>query len=290
MKTLGYTKGSNKGLVCIISMTLLLALALLADMLFVPQAAASPNQATFYSSASDGYLESGGYGYSTVHGASSGSVLTVGDTLYVGQVEPIESYFWIYRSALFFDTSSLPDDATISSAVLSLYGSQDSSIVDFEITAVDGSVLHEPLVGADYGALRNQTVSGGAFDTSGFSVSGYNDIPLNETGMGWISKTAITKLGLRSSRDIAPTEPHWDERVDVYTFEKGGGYQPKLVVTYTIPVGGEIYPVGGKVYPVNKISLLIPWLGLVLAILVTDILLVGRRAFRSKYMSQNELM
>jgi len=74
---------------------------------------------------------------------------------------------------------------------------------------VNGTGLGDPLVDTDYGYLGSQNVSGGAFDTIGFNISGYNDIPLNEKGMGWISKTGTTKLGLRSSRDsdaIAPTD------------------------------------------------------------------------------------
>jgi len=215
---------------------LALALALLAGMPFVPQAAASPGQETFYSTVDDGFIFAAGNSYSAVHGALWGNVLDLNNYLNVGQaLSPHATWFEVQRGALFFDTSSLPDDATISSAVLSLYGKAKYGTVDFLITVVDGSVLHEPLVGADYGALRDQVVSGGTFHTSGFNTGGYNDIPLNETGIGWISKTGITKLGLRSSRDIAAIAPSTLEFVTVYPSEEGEGYRPKLVVTYTTP-------------------------------------------------------
>jgi hypothetical protein len=188
---------------------------------------------------------------------------------------PEEGLYSIFRGALFFDTSSLPDDATITSATLSLYGYSDSSETDFDITVVDGSVLNEPLESADYGDLRSQTVSGGAFDTAGFSASGYNDIPLNETGMGWISKTGITKFGLRSSRDIAATEPTGDEFVNVCASEKGEGYQPKLVVTYATPT--PIVGVGGEAHVVNKLSLLAPWIGVCVALIAGASLFLRRR-------------
>ena len=71
--------------------------------------------------------------------------------------------------------------------------------------------------------------------TSGFSTIGYNDIPLNAAGMGWISKTEMTKFGLRSSRDITPTVPSGFEFVYVYSNEEGDGYRPMLVVTYGYP-------------------------------------------------------
>jgi len=250
-----------------------LALALLAGIPFMPQAAASPDQATFYSSASDGYLEAIGTNYSAVHDSSAGS-LGAPEALFVGQIGPNVFYdFRIARCALSFNTSSLPDDACITSATLSLYGYYDWSHTNFLITVVDGSLLHETLVPDDYRTLKDQTVSGGSFDTTDFNFIGYNDIPLNETGMGWISKTGITKFGLRSSRDIAPTVPTGWEEVQIMPSEAAHGIGPKLVVTYTTPVGGEAYRI-------DKTSVLAPWSGLALiAILATGaaVLAVRRR-------------
>jgi len=225
--------------VCLL-LALALALALLAAIPFMPQAAASPDEATFYSTVDDGFIFAAGNSYSAVHQAPSGTLRCGEPQLCVGQVEQliIPPSFNILRGALFFDTSSLPDDATINSAVLSLDGTSDNRSADFDITMVDGSGLNQPLQDTDYGYLGSQNVSGGSFNTSGFSTLGYNDIPLNETGLGWISKTGITKLGLRSSRDIAaiaPTTPK-HECVEVWASEEGEGYQPKLVVTYTPPL------------------------------------------------------
>jgi hypothetical protein len=122
----------------------------------------------------------------------------------------------------------------ITSATLSLRGHFDDSTTDFDITVVDGSLLNDPLVAGDYGDLLTQTTSGGVFNTAGFLVGTYNDIPLNAVGMGWISKTGMTKLGLRSSRDITATVPSDLEQVGVYPSESAGGvgYRPMLVVSY----------------------------------------------------------
>lgn len=252
-----------------------LALALSAGIPFAPQAAASPDQATFYSTVDDGVVWwSSNVSYSTAQGASTGAFFDDSNYLEVGQARYSTAggtLFYVFRGALFFDTSSLPDDATISSAVLSLYGDDDYITVDFLITVVDGALLNEPLVDADYGDLGSQNVSGGSFSTSGFSTSGYNEIALNETGMGWISKTGITKFGLRSSRDIAPTEPTTTESVRVYSFENVPGYRPKLVVTYTTPA-----PVGGEAYPENKPSILALWIG-VCAVAIAGASIVVRR-------------
>lgn len=208
--------------------------------------------------------------------------MTVGQSLTGGKEPPEENGFGqneviygVFRGTLFFDTSSLPDDATITSATLSLYGYSNTSQTDFNITVVNGSVLNEPLESTDYGDLRSQTVSGGAFDTAGFSTSGYNDIPLNETGMGWISKMGITKFGLRSSRDITSTAPTASELVEIWTSEKGAGYQPKFVVTYTM------VPVGGQAHPVNKLTILAPWIALCVAVIAGASILLRRRRAQS---------
>jgi len=256
-----------------------LALVLCLGLLVVPQTAASPDEATFYSANLDGYLsEPSGqwFDYSAAHAASPGQVNSDDYRLPVGQELGGNGYS-IFRGAVFFDTSSLPDDSIITSATLSLYGQYNNSTTDFQITVVDGSLLHEPLEGADYGYLRNQTVSGGTFDTAGFSTIGHNNIPLNETGMGWISKTGITKFGLRSSSEIAATAPDGAEFVYVYTREYTGGnqYWPKLVVTHTTPI------VGGEAYPVNKLTIVAPWIGLCAVIAVGASIAMRRRRAQS---------
>jgi hypothetical protein len=197
------------------------------------QQKALADEATFNSTASDGHLIGGAdSSYSTGHNAATAYFLDDwAIRIDTGQLENT-SGFHIIRSALFFDTSSLPDTAVITAATLSLYGYLDASATDFDITVVDGSLLNYPIVLGDYGDLLTQTTSGGAFNTSGFSTSGYNDIPLNAVGMGWISKTGMTKFGLRSSRDITAngTLP-FAEWVAVYSYESVG-YRPQLNVSY----------------------------------------------------------
>ena len=264
------TKWYQKPIYLMVALALVLSLGVEA----VPMAGtleASPDEATFYSTASDGELEwCDQPPYSAVHDASSGTVNAGSLRIRIGQLV-YGSALCIYRGGLFFDTSSLPDDATITSATLSLYGSDDQSGTDFDITVVDGSVLEDPMVNSDYGVLLPQTAGGGTFNTAGFSTTGYNDIALNAMGINWISKTGTTKFGLRSSRDISATPPAGSEYVQIWANEKGEGYRPKLVVTYTIPP-----PVGGEAYPVNKASLLAPWIALIAAI-ITGTTIIRRR-------------
>jgi hypothetical protein len=198
------------------------------------QQKALADEATFYTTTSDGHL----YGfhnssYSVAHDLSNAYFLDDWAIRIDTGQGLTASGFNIWRSALFFDTSSLPDTAVITAATLSLYGYIDASQTDFDITVVNGSLLNDPIVAGDYGDLLNQTTSGGTFNTSGFSTSGYNDIPLNTVGMGWISKTGMTQFGLRSSRDITAngTIP-FGEWVAFFSYEEGVGYRPQLNVSY----------------------------------------------------------
>jgi hypothetical protein len=135
----------------------------------------------------------------------------------------------VWRSFVYFDTSSISDSANITSATLSLYGSTDGSIVDFNITIQSDngtSYPHDPYVAADY----DQSLyvdSGGTFNTASFVTGAYNDITLNATGIGWINLTGTTKLALRSSRDIAGSVPTGNEYIVCQTSTV------KLTIVYT---------------------------------------------------------
>ncbi len=263
------TKWYQKPIYLMVALALVLSLGVVA----VPMAGkvgAGPGEATFYSTASDGGLEQSDINYSAVHDAPSGTVNAGSLRIRIGQ-SAAGSALYIYRGGLFFDTSSLPDDATITSATLSLYGSDHQLGTDFDITVVDGSVLEDPMVNSDYGDLLPQTTGGGTFNTAGFSTSGYNDIALNAAGISWISKTGTTKFGLRSSRDISVTPPTGTEHLRIWANEKGEGYRPKLVVTYTIAP-----PVGGEAYPVSRLAILAPWIALIAA-LITGTTIIRRR-------------
>lgn len=184
----------------------------------------------------DGYLRVSNAVYATAQGASSADVADYSGTSFrVGQTV-VAAVYSVYRGVLYFDTSSLPRDAAVSAATLSLYGKTDASTTNFSITVVSGALLASPPVVADYGDLLGETTSGGTFDTTpGFATNAYNDITLNAAGQGFITKGGVTKLALRSSLDISATQPADDEYVEIWSSEHGSSFEPLLTVTYTIP-------------------------------------------------------
>lgn len=196
-----------------------------------------PATSTFYSSSSDGYIRDSDETYITAWGSLTGIISDAGNSATIGQKKTIfvPPTYVIYRSFVFFDTSSLVDDLVIDTAVLGLYGSQDVSASDFNIVVQDGQPTypHDPLEIGDYSNLH-YSGDGGSFSTSSWSTSGYNNISLNSDGKSWIDKTGWTKLCLRSSEDIAMSSPTGSEFVLWYTSEQGSGYQPFLEVTWVV--------------------------------------------------------
>jgi hypothetical protein len=200
---------------------------------------------TAYTTSSDGMLISSGATYADIWAqANADTYDNTTATLDIGQNED----FWIGRCFLFFNTSSIPDGATIQSATLGLYGKLDISVQDFNITIQTGQPTypHGPLVVGDYNKTH-YSGDGGKFDVSAFSLSGYNNITLNADGKSWISKTGMTKLCLRSDREIAGTQPDRAEDVQVYSYEKGEGYRPKLTVTYAFSLNLKVKDNNGNV-------------------------------------------
>lgn len=200
--------------------------------------------ATFYTSFSDGHIVKDNANYTTCHDAATGGVSYGNTSEYIGQRLTGGSY-WIWRFFVFFDTSSIADDATIISATLTFYTSinKDDVDTDFSIVIRNGmpDYPHDALAVGDY-LYSHYSGDGGSINTANVSATQYaaNVIDLNATGLGWINKTGTTKLALISSRDIDSLIPDGDEYFSIRARSAISGtfLAAKLVVTYDV----EIYP------------------------------------------------
>jgi hypothetical protein len=181
----------------------------------------------------DGFISSSSTSYNTAWGATSGAVDSSSTYLTIGQKKagfPISTYY-IYRGFVLFNTSALPSNAYIDSAILSLYKKDDYSTTDFTITVQNGQPTypHNPLQTGDYDK-GHYSGNGGSLNTVNF-VNGRNNISITE--LGWINETGWTKFCLRSSRDISGTAPTSNEYVNVYSTDAPlQAYVPKLIITY----------------------------------------------------------
>jgi hypothetical protein len=170
---------------------------------------------------------------------------------------------WIIlgRSILLFDTSSLPDNCTINSAVLSIYGNEKLDALGITPNInVYGSApaSNTALVAGDYDSLGvvafcDNAITYATFEVGtekGWTGGAWNSFLLNSSGLAAISKTGITKLGLKNANyDITGSAPSWTSAVASYLLAVDadlagapGGYPelaPKLTVNFA--VYGEKY-------------------------------------------------
>lgn len=215
--------------------TLALIMALVPAVQPVPIIAASYN-VTIYSSTSDGDFPNSAATYNTVWTDADCTPDSI-TTLVVGQL--VSGNYYIYRTFVLFDTSSIPVAATITAASLNLYVGTDISTTDYLITVQNGQPTypHDPVVDGDYDK-SHYSGDGGNLTTVGLTVNAYNTITLNTEGISSITKGGTTKLFLRSSRDIAGTAPTGDEYVIFWSADTHVGaeyHKPYLYIEYTTP-------------------------------------------------------
>lgn len=163
-------------------------------------------------------------------------LMGIGQSLWFDEFNKMQ----IFRAFPFFDTSDIPDDddITITSVVLCLYGKAIyNSTSGFNVTVQSGQPTYpyEPMSHTNF-YQGYYSGNGGELNTNTFTTTGYNNITLNSDGRSWINKYGITKLCLRSDRDIDAIEVTGeDEYLFVYTNENGPSTRPMLEVTYQYP-------------------------------------------------------
>ncbi len=204
---------------------------------------------TIYASSGDGYLaKTYVSNYNDARDAASASSVYTGITqMLVGWgTAPA-----LFRSFLYFDTSSIPVTAVISSVTLDVYlvGTQTVLSSGHKVYLFSGQTTYpsDPLVDTDFN--RNFYSTGGSdYITCLNGQSGYKTFTFNSIGFGWIQLASTTKLCLMSGFDVTTTIPQDNMELSFYTSERGGSYRPVITITYTTkPVAvtnaaTDIYP------------------------------------------------
>ena len=169
------------------------------------------------------------------------SITSVLFGLYILTQNTTDVFGGLGRSAFLFDTSSLGSQATISSAVLSLYGESKVDSLDCEPDIniyTSNPSSNTDLVVGDFSTIGSTKQCDTAISYTNFNTSGYNDFTFNSSGIGNISKTSISKFGARNANyDVSGTAPTWIAGKSSYLafyFADNGTNKPKLVVTYTV--------------------------------------------------------
>lgn len=182
---------------------------------------------------------------------NTGTTVTDSNTIIVAQTDACATNWrGLFRSIILFDTSSIPDSATISSATWSGYvTTKDASPDEAMVIAGSAPASNTSLVAGDY--LYSSTNFGTAAYSatkmaSAFTLNAYNDFSLNSNGIAAISKTGVTKLAFLLEKDrtnVEPTHPGREETATDIRMSSadvvGTTQDPKLVVEYSSAAAEE---------------------------------------------------
>ena len=215
------------------------------------------NPTSYYIGAGDGFVEGPAeLSWDTAHDAATGAgVGDSGTNAPIGMGKDGNAKHYIYRGFFPVDTSGITDGATISAAVYYAHGESksngDNDGTDWIAIIQTTQPSTSGLTTADYdlcGAVDNPTEAhdaGARIDISSATTGGYNSWAFNATGIGWISDSGFTKLGMREGHDITD-DPYAGgsstvHRVTFSTSEFSGTSQdPYLEVTEAAAAGGGV--------------------------------------------------
>jgi len=218
---------------------------------------------TFYPSAgsvapADGAVEyaSNSVSWSSAQTAAAGTSANTTDTVFgatdLGAMIGVNKWgsgWMIGRSIANYDTSAIGDSDTISSATVSFYHHGKTNNVntgtDTLIITTATPASTSTIATGDYDQIGDiDTPSDGALatavDLSAITTSAYNDYALNSTGRNYISKTAVTAIGIRIGDDQSTAPSGWSDGQSNLINTRAADYagttnDPKLVVVHTTP-------------------------------------------------------
>ena len=201
----------------------------------------------FTSGAGDGHLRAVDGNWTTVRNATTANDNTdyTSTTLRLDSLNN-GSNFFLGRGRIVFDTSSLPDAATLTSATVqvectSVTGSPYSGDTIYLVNVASSLASFTTLTANDYDNFGTTAQSNSQFDCT---TTGTKTITLNATGLSAISKTSYTDWGLRTNKDFNNSAPGSTSGTQVLigTSENStSAYRPLLTVVTPDEAGGFFY-------------------------------------------------
>lgn len=194
---------------------------------------------TYWASDTDGYVSSTNATYTTARSGSGLAANTTAD-LRIGQSRPKD--YLVEEGFISFDTSGLPDDATIDAITLEMWLTTDSSTADF-ITEAREYDWGASLTTADFraGANLSALTLMASINSSGIGATGAYKAFTSETAFLSATniKTGVVYLNLSSSEqrlNSAPTGNEfliWESANTASTTN-----DPRITIEYTV---GTLY-------------------------------------------------
>lgn len=203
--------------------------------------AGEPETVTIFSEPGDGYITnsycnedtewSNARGFS---GPSDFSVCYTQDYIKV-RSDAEDGSYQIYRGSLVFDTSVIPDGATINEATINVYASSTSGYNTTGLVLTSHTRVATSSLSADDWYISDFGTTTLGSTTSALATSTYTGIVLNSSGLSAISDTGTTVFGLLTTDDFSNSDPGSSrtEATIVSTDAPGTTTAPYIQITYT---------------------------------------------------------
>jgi hypothetical protein len=194
---------------------------------------------TIYAGASDGYVTNSYCNESTAWASvrsTTSTATTVCDSQEFIKVrsDSADGAYQIYRGSLVFDTSVIPDNATITSATLNVYETDTNGENTSNIVLVSHSrATTSSLMSGDWHITNYGSTSYGS-TTNPLATSTYTGISVNVNGISSISKTGYSVFGLLTSADFENTDPGSSRKEITFASADASGTStdPYIEITY----------------------------------------------------------
>ena len=218
---------------------------------FFPNASGDPSPTTVDGTAT---RDNGGSETFATIRAGNGTGTTDGSTLdivaLIQSTAILDQYTLLKRAYILFDTSALTSAATITSATCGIVGESigNDNMGQSAVLCNSNPASNTALANSDYQRTSQFDTDYGAAQIGLASwttdSTTYNTFTVNATGLTAISKTAVTKYGLGLSGDVANSAPTWAlnktaKATGLSAENTGTSLDPKLAVTYTVPISGS---------------------------------------------------
>lgn len=190
------------------------------------------------SSTGTGHIRKGNAVWATARGANAGdSTDTTGEIWAEAMLSG--GVYYISRAFITFDTSSIPDNATITAATLRLYGRATDTTRTIDIVGATASNIGS-IDTDDYDQYDSTEFGNNVFTGS----DAWEETALNASGIAHINKAGSTTFCIRHQYD---TDDTVTGSADLYMiWDTHDGVNPEeLVITYSVPSGNPLFFSGG---------------------------------------------
>jgi len=195
---------------------------------------------TVYSTSADGALTNIHTVYATCQAATTASeaVDNTGVTISVRNRYVTTPNYRIARGYIYF-TPGLNAGDTVTGVVASFYA-QEVNEIDAghsDLCLYEGT-QQDTLIQADFNNWGTTLLTAGTYSYEyPMSLVAYTDATLNAAGIALVhaGRAGTVKFCLRTLGDVSILTPTGNNRQIIYSNEQGAGFQPRLVITYTVP-------------------------------------------------------